>query len=124
MKALMSDTQYRALTEVLDREGEQLVRFVDASVSTLIAMARPGRRWVDIVWATVDGKRQIVSATVRHGGRTAYAAETERRRLVAAEEALQARIAAIPAPARAPKVSITAQVDPFALFTPEPALPF
>lgn len=124
MKAIMSDTQYRAMTEVLEREGEQVVRFVDASVSTLIAMSRPGRRWLDLVWSTVDGKRQITAATVRHAGRTAYEAETQRRHLVAEQEALMAKILATPAKMSAPRVSITSKVDPFALFPAQPALPF
>lgn len=90
MKPIMSAAQYRALAAVIGREGDSVVRYRDTrTVMTLIAMAKPARDWVKLVWGTVDGKRAITSATVTRPGRLAYEAETARR---AAEAAHQARL--------------------------------
>jgi hypothetical protein len=126
MKPIMSDAQYRALTSVMNRDGAgDLVRYLDGSVSTLIAMTRPGRRWVTLEWDIVDGRRQIVGATVRNAGHSAYAAETTRRAEQATRDARHAEIVGTPSTTPAPR-GITAQVDPFALFANrrEMAIPF
>ncbi|MEU8023740.1 hypothetical protein AB0B88_16145 [Micromonospora haikouensis] len=131
IKAVMSDKQYRAMSEVMQREGTEVVRFVDAPVTTLLAMERRG--WVNLTYGVVDGRRGIVSATIRHPGRTAYESETRRREILAADAATMAKALGQPAAytpppatARRARRSITAQVDPFALFARprELAIPF
>lgn len=118
MKVEMSEAQYDAMTAVLNRRGNTVIRYTDATVSTMLAMKR--RNWVDLVWITTDGKRRILSAKVRPQGLAAYDRETVRRE---AEEKRRARLAAVLATTGKP--SLTAQVDAFSLVkTRELAIPF
>ncbi|TAK89367.1 MAG: hypothetical protein EPO06_11940 [Burkholderiaceae bacterium] len=104
-----------------DGEGERALRFTDATVSTLRAMAR--RNWAVINWATIDGRRQITSATLTVlGERTRVRANTiaEAKRIEAARLAAAAGITA-------GTPSITGQLDPFAVIagsTREITIPF
>lgn len=123
-KPHMTDAQYRTLGACIaraDSAGTEAtaVRYADTTtVKTLIAMAKPGRRWVTLNHGREDARRVITSGTVTNAGRTAYRLETERRAREAAAADALARVMAIGAPAAeqsAPRVSITASVDPFAL---------
>lgn len=90
IKPLMSDAQFEALGACIGRAGPVLTataeRYTDTrTVRTLIAMAKPGRRWVTLNYGRNGaGHRCITSATATNAGRSAYRLETERREREAA----------------------------------------
>jgi hypothetical protein len=86
----VSDAQFRAFEAVERRadEARSVLRFVDGSSSTLIAMMR--RKWVTLTWGDVDGIRGITSAQMTHAGRKVYADEKTKREQAAAREAVLA----------------------------------
>lgn len=117
-KPEMTDAQFRAVSAVEQRGADNVVRFRDTrTVATLIAMAKPARGWVALVWATVDNQRRIVSATLTEKGRKVYAREVTRRGdAVEQQRQLDKILALRPAVApQGPLASLTADADPFAL---------
>lgn len=83
----VSPAQFRAFEAVERRADEHrsVLRFVDGSSSTLIAMER--RYWVTLTWGTVDGIRGITSAQMTKAGRDVYGREKTNREQAAARKA-------------------------------------
>jgi hypothetical protein len=95
----MSDAQYDTLALCIRRaDGDTdalALRYADMrTVRTLIAMSKPGRRWVTLNYGPREDERpgrQICSGTVTNAGRTAYRDESARRAATAEYDAAVAR---------------------------------
>jgi hypothetical protein len=131
-KPEMSDAQFRAARAVVERDGESVIRFVDGSVSTLLAMAKPARAWAVVRFGYEGRTRVVTHAELTGKGRKVYERELARRNAAAEQQRtldrVLARAAAITpqgplaAPAAAAEVaelrSIVAKADPLAVITP------
>jgi hypothetical protein len=114
----MTNAQFHALCAVESRGSDTALRYVDTrTVMTLIAMAKPTRKWVTLVYEVVDNVRRIHSGELTNAGRNALAWERTKR-AEAAERQRRIDIALGSAPADAGIVirpTLAARVDPFDL---------
>ncbi|WP_433067483.1 hypothetical protein [Dactylosporangium sp. CS-033363] len=80
MRYAMNNAMFKALHAAANSATGTVTRRTDASVTTILGMARAERKWVEPVWgAGVKVAREIVSATVRPEGWAEYRAECARR---------------------------------------------
>lgn len=133
-KPEMSDRQFATARAVVERDGDAAVRFLDCSVSTLIAMARPARGWASLVWDHDGTKRYISHAELTPKGRKVFEREQARRAAVIEQQRTLDKVlhrapaitpqGPLAAPAAAAELrSIIAKADPFTvLATGRPAV--